>query len=445
MSQVLHDLISGSPLIFESLGIFAILDREGRYIYTSRNWREVFHPTMKNPLGVHVSEVYPDTKAMDAMEKGTPILAWPVRAADQGSTRLFTSYFPILDENTVIGCAILTFFRNQDEAMRFSEVFSKVCAERDLYRQELRRLQGGRYSIDQIIGESEAIQQVKRQIRQAARTTSNVLIEGETGTGKELVSHAIHNLSARSVHPLIKLNCAAMGYPEINLNLGCPSGTVVAKGKGSGFLGLPEELERFLDTVFDAAPCAVSIKTRLGLREPEESGPLLALFRRYPLAELIVHPRVQKDMYKNTPRRAYFARALADSPFPVCYNGDLYTVPALEAFQAEFLAAERIMLGRGLAGDPALARKAGGGPVAGREELRAFHDQVYEGYAEAFGSRRNAMLRMKEVWFYLIHLFGDSQRHAKAIRKARDTGEYESAVTAVFRELELLPELRPEW
>ena len=238
---------------------------------------------------------------------------------------------------------------------------------------------------------------------------------------------------------------AAMGYPEINLNLGCPSGTVVAKGKGSGFLGLPEELERFLDTVFDAAPCAVSIKTRLGLREPEEFGPLLALFRRYPLAELIVHPRVQKDMYKNTPRRAYFARALADSPFPVCYNGDLYTVPALEAFQAEFPAAERIMLGRGLAGDPALARKAGGGPAAGREELRAFHDQVYEGYAEAFGSRRNAMLRMKEVWFYLIHLFGDSQRHAKAIRKARDTGEYESAVAAVFRELELLPELRPEW
>ena len=97
---------------------------------------------------------------------------------------------------------------------------------------------------------------------------------------------------------------AAMGYPEINLNLGCPSGTVVAKGKGSGFLGLPEELERFLDTVFDAAPCAVSIKTRLGLREPEEFGPLLALFQRYPLAELIVHPRVQKDMYKNTPRRA---------------------------------------------------------------------------------------------------------------------------------------------
>ena len=103
------------------------------------------------------------------------------------------------------------------------------------------------------------------------------------------------------------------------------------------------------------------------------------------------------------------------------------------------------MLGRGLAGDPALARRLRGGPSANKEELAGFVDQVYESYAEAFGSRRNAMLRMKEVWFYLIHLFGDSQRHAKAIRKARDTGEYESAVAAVFRELELLPELRPEW
>ena len=230
---------------------------------------------------------------------------------------------------------------------------------------------------------------------------------------------------------------AAMGYPEINLNLGCPSGTVVAKGKGSGFLGLPEELERFLDTVFDAAPCAVSIKTRLGLREPEEFGPLLALFQRYPLAELIVHPRVQKDMYKNPPRRAYFARALADSPFPVCYNGDLYTVPALEAFQAEFPAAERIMLGRGLAGDPALARKAEGGPAAGREELRAFHDQVYEGYAGAFGSRRNAMLRMKEVWFYLIHLFEGGEKLDKQMRRSRGPAAYEDIQARMLSELPL--------
>ena len=253
MSRVLYDLITGSSsLIFESLGIFAILDREGRYVYTSQNWREVFHPAMEHPLGMHVSEFYPDTKAMDAMEKGTPILAWPVRAADQGSTRLFTSYFPILDEKEVIGCAIMTFFRNQDEAMRFSEVFSKVCAERDLYRQELRRLQGVRYSIDQIIGESEAIQQVKRQIRQAARTTSNVLIEGETGTGKELVSHAIHNLSARSVRPLVKLNCAAIPLELAESELfGYEQGAFTGASRGGkmGKFELADKGTLFLDEI----------------------------------------------------------------------------------------------------------------------------------------------------------------------------------------------------
>ena len=121
------------------------------------------------------------------------------------------------------------------------------------------------------------------------------------------------------------------------------------------------------------------------------------------------------------------------------------TVDDLRALEAAFPELSGIMVGRGLIADPALLRKAVGGPAASREELRGYHDELYHGYTEAFGMASCAVSRMKAHWFYLIHLFGDSQRHAKAIRKARDTGEYESAVTAVFRELELLPELRPEW
>lgn len=94
---------------------------------------------------------------------------------------------------------------------------------------------------------------------------------------------------------------AAMGYREVNLNLGCPSGTVVAKGKGSGFLAHPAELDAFLEEIFSKAPCAISVKTRIGLKDPEEFPVLLAIYRKYPLAELIVHPRVRTDMYKNTP------------------------------------------------------------------------------------------------------------------------------------------------
>ena len=66
--------------------------------------------------------------------------------------------------------------------------------------------------------------------------------------------------------------CRDRGYRQVNLNLGCPSGTVVAKGKGSGMLAKPEELDRFLEQIFSDAPLPVSVKTRLGLRE-EGSDP----------------------------------------------------------------------------------------------------------------------------------------------------------------------------
>lgn len=238
---------------------------------------------------------------------------------------------------------------------------------------------------------------------------------------------------------------AAMGYEEINLNLGCPSGTVAAKGKGAGFLAFPEELDRFLEEIFSHAPCRISVKTRLGVKEPEEFERLLGIYRKYPLSQLIVHPRVRTDMYRNRPRRQVMAKTLADSPFPVCYNGDIYTVDDLRGVEKEFPQLAGVMLGRGLVGDPALARRARGGAPAGREELRGFVGEVYEGYSVAFGSRRNAMLRMKEIWFYLMGLFRDGEKLAKTIKKAREPMEYEQAVTQVFQTLELRDALQADW
>ena len=88
---------------------------------------------------------------------------------------------------------------------------------------------------------------------------------------------------------------ADMGFAEVNLNLGCPSGTVVAKGRGSGFLRDLDGLEAFLQDVCERSPLPVSVKTRLGIADDAEYERVLELYRRYPLAELIVHPRVQKD------------------------------------------------------------------------------------------------------------------------------------------------------
>ena len=96
---------------------------------------------------------------------------------------------------------------------------------------------------------------------------------------------------------------AEMGYDEVNLNLGCPSGTVTAKGKGAGFLVHPEELDRFLDAVFSACTVRISVKTRLGMHDPAEFEALLAIYNRYPICELTIHPRVRQDFYKGAVRR----------------------------------------------------------------------------------------------------------------------------------------------
>ena len=236
-----------------------------------------------------------------------------------------------------------------------------------------------------------------------------------------------------------------MGYPEVNLNLGCPSGTVTAKGKGSGFLAFPEELDAFLAEIFAGAPGPVSIKTRLGIRDPEEFWPILECYNRYPVYELTVHLRVQKDMYRHPVRGEYLAPILAQSRNPVCYNGDLIRPGDLSALTNSFPGLEAVMIGRGLMADPALISVLQGGKPLERATLRAFHDALYEAYAQAFDSRRNAMLRMKELWFYLIHRFEGAERYGKQLRKASDPRDFEAAVERIFTELPLRPETVPGW
>ena len=152
-----------------------------------------------------------------------------------------------------------------------------------------------------------------------------------------------------------------LGYEEINLNIGCPSGTVVAKHKGAGMLGDLESLERCLDEIFTRCPQRISVKTRLGLGSTGEFPAVLSLFRRYPLARLIVHARDRAGMYQSRPDLDAFAPALDDSPFPVIYNGNIFSVRDYEAIVRQFPALSGVMLGRGAAADPALFRRINGG------------------------------------------------------------------------------------
>lgn len=228
-----------------------------------------------------------------------------------------------------------------------------------------------------------------------------------------------------------------LGYDEVNLNLGCPSGTVTAKGKGAGFLARPQDLDRFFNSVFSRAPLPVSVKTRLGIQSPEEFGPLLEIYNRYPIACLTIHPRVQKEKYRGPIHGDVFALALAESRNPVCYNGDLRTVTECRDLEVSLPRVEHVMIGRGAVADPALLRKLRGGPAATREELRDFTAALYREYQSFYGQVGPASQRMKEVWFYLIHLFQGGERYGGRMRRSRGAAEYERIEAEIFRDLPL--------
>ena len=231
---------------------------------------------------------------------------------------------------------------------------------------------------------------------------------------------------------------AEMGYREVNLNVGCPSGTVVNKGRGSGFLRDPEALDAFLGEVCERSPVPVSVKTRIGVADDAEYGRLLAIYCKHPLAELIVHPRVREDYYRGTPRQQPWGETLARAPFPVAYNGDVFSPANLRALLDAYPETSRVMLGRGVVANPALPRVLRGGVPLALDELRRFHDKLFLAYEAEIGG--NAVFRMKEWWSYAERTLADPLAVRRAIRKVRRKDEYQAAVERVFREGRLAEE-----
>ena len=226
--------------------------------------------------------------------------------------------------------------------------------------------------------------------------------------------------------------CQDRGYAEVNLNVGCPSGTVVAKGKGAGMLADPDALDRFLDAIFASSPLPISVKTRLGITEPEEFPALLEIFNRYPIQELTIHPRVRKQFYQGDVDIDMFRYAVANSKNPVCYNGDLVSMQNIDAVAKEFPQAEAVMIGRGLVANPGML--CGGTNV---QILEQFHDALLEEYFVLFGGSRNAMFRLKENWSYLLPRFENNEKLAKRLRKTTDLAEYKTIVSEIFHTLPL--------
>jgi len=278
-------------------------------------------------------------------------------------------------------------------------------------------------------------------------------IEGilpENNPGQVLIPQIMSNRVDDFIQ--VSKEIATYGYDTVNLNLGCPSGTVVSKKRGAGFLAYPDELDAFLSEVYEKCPMKISIKTRIGLEDEKEWENLLSIYEKYPMEELIIHPRLRTDYYKAPIHMDAFAKAVEQIKVPICYNGEINSVEDVERIKEQFPRIERIMIGRGVLRYPhlflqireAVAKENGqndvleqtGAMKMSQEELkkriRTFHDELLEEYRVIMSGDRNALFKMKEIWTYMGESFEGADKCLKKIKKANHISDYKIAVNELF-------------
>ena len=284
--------------------------------------------------------------------------------------------------------------------------------------------------------------------KMGAREIEGILPENNPGV--TLIPQIMSNRADDFIQ--VSKEIATYGYDTVNLNLGCPSGTVVSKKRGAGFLAYPDELDAFLSEVYEKCPIKISIKTRIGLEDEQEWENLLSIYEKYPMEELIIHPRLRTDYYKAPIRMDAFAKAVEQIKVPLCYNGEINSVEDAIRIKEQFPQIDRMMIGRGVLRYPHLFIKirdafdaeSGDAGAVGQTErivmsqdalkkcIRTYHDELLEEYRVIMSGDRNALFKMKEIWTYLGESFEDADKYLKKIKKANHLADYKVAVNELF-------------
>lgn len=219
-----------------------------------------------------------------------------------------------------------------------------------------------------------------------------------------------------------------IGFDEVNLNFGCPSGTVVKKNRGAGALKDTFALDKFLNSIFSAADIKISIKTRAGFYSHDEFDRILSIYNKYPVTELIFHPRVREEYYGGIPNMQTFDKAYYNTSLKLCYNGDIYSKEDYERILPDYPDLNSVMIGRGAVKNPAIFREIKGGEPLKTEELIFFSKLLEERFMKLLGSEVYTLHRLKEMWLYAMQNFPLEKKIFKAIKKSNRISDLNSAI-----------------
>ncbi len=259
-----------------------LVDRQARVVWINEQYKR-FLPALgfervEDFVGHPVASVVQNTQMHHVLESGKPIL---IDLLTNRAGTFVVSRIPLRDSaGEVIGALGIVLFDHAETSLQpLVGKFALLQRDLDDARRELARqrnseragLRQSRYTFASFVGTSAAAVEVKRQARRAAQTSSSVLLLGETGTGKELLAHAIHAASARAPHPFISLNIAAV--PDTLLEAEffgvAPGAYTGADRKGrEGKFRLAHGGTLFLDEIGDM-PLALQAKLLRALQEGE--------------------------------------------------------------------------------------------------------------------------------------------------------------------------------
>ena len=237
--------------------------------------------------------------------------------------------------------------------------------------------------------------------------------------------------------------CKSMGYTEFNLNMGCPFPRVANKTRGCGLMADYQRTTAMLEEVCNNIDgIKFSIKCRLGYYSPDEIFKFIETFNTLSFSEIIIHPRIGKQMYTGEASLEKFKELIPLINKPLVYNGDIYTVEKYKSV-VENISTDitHTMLGRGLLTNPFLAEDIKQINDNQKDRQLRLHNFVVNLYVERLrhaGGSPKIIGSMKELWKYMMNIFDDPQNVWRNVKKVNHLDEYEDAVEKIFNDYKVI-------
>lgn len=258
----------------------------------------------------------------------------------------------------------------------------------------------------------------------------------ELNRGMTLIPQVVANEPAFLIKAYEAIH--AMGYNEINLNMGCPFPMLVKRSKGGGLMNQPDLVRLMLDTFYEQHPTAqLSVKMRSGLDDTAQGQTMIGLINNYPLTEVIIHPRLVVQQYKGEPDWDAFEAMTQLSNHAVVANGDINQVIDFERLKNRFPNVQCWMMGRGWLGNPSLVKEIQNGILTEGERLinlmnlhKAFH-QLIMSQKQMPWQLQNQLLM--QFWYYPALQMENGKRWFRRLGKANKPESYSEYIKETVR------------